>query len=218
MKRFTETDKWKDVWFRRLAPIEKLTFLYLVDNCDNAGFLELDQEMMARFIGITELDLEGALKGLVRGIEGASGWVWVKNFLRHQKNDVLNPDNPAHRQIIGLLEKQRNRFGHVAEFAFLTAKEGASKGHKSPIGKGTGKGERKSAEKESDVEWLQALSESEAYRGIDVAREHAKAAAWIRERPERRFTRPFFMKWLNKCEPTLTAPVNGHSKPGYLEV
>jgi len=81
--------------------------------------------------------LQGALKGLERGIQKAFGWYWVKNFLRHQKNDCLNPENPAHRQIIALLLEQSERF--PASKAFLP--KGASKPLRSPIGKGKGKGE-----------------------------------------------------------------------------
>ncbi len=40
--RFTETNKWKDKWFRSLDPLEKVLFIYLIDNCDNAGFIEID--------------------------------------------------------------------------------------------------------------------------------------------------------------------------------
>jgi hypothetical protein len=88
--------------------------------------------------------LQGALKGLARGIEEKDGWVWVKNFLRHQKNDLLNPDNPAHRQIIGLVKDQVERFPSVK----LLLPKGASKGLQSPIGKGKGKGSGKERGKE----------------------------------------------------------------------
>jgi hypothetical protein len=39
-KRFTSTAKWRDGWFHRLSPNTKLVFLYLVDNCDQAGVWE----------------------------------------------------------------------------------------------------------------------------------------------------------------------------------
>lgn len=131
-KRFTETDKWKDAWFRKLQPYEKLLFLYILDNCDNAGFLELDRFLASYQIGITEDEVQGAYKGLERAIEGASDgsdWVWVRNFLKHQKNEELNEKNPAHRQIISLIKAQNGR-----------GFEGASKALVSPYGIGIGNG------------------------------------------------------------------------------
>jgi hypothetical protein len=78
---------------------------------------------------------EGAIKGLGRGLEGASGWVWVRNFLRHQKNLPLRAENPAHRQIIGLIERQIERFPESKKLL----PEGALKGLQSPTGTGIGK-------------------------------------------------------------------------------
>jgi hypothetical protein len=136
MRRFTETQKWDDPWFRSLPGAHKLAFLYLLDRCNNAGFWEEDLDGMAFHTKVEASSLQGALKGLERGIQAASGWYWVKNFLRHQKNDSLNPENPAHRQIIALLLEQSDRFPSSKSFL----PKGASKGLPSPIGKGKGKG------------------------------------------------------------------------------
>ena len=75
--------------------------------------------------------------GLARGIVGASGWLWVRRFLKHQKNTELNPNNGAHRQIIGLLSEQVQRFSGCPEFKEFIA---PYKGLLSPIGTGTGTG------------------------------------------------------------------------------
>lgn len=50
-KRFTETDKWRDPWFRKLTTLAKLLFLWLVDNCDKAGVVDLDFEAASFDIG-----------------------------------------------------------------------------------------------------------------------------------------------------------------------
>jgi hypothetical protein len=110
MKRMTETAKWDDPWFRELKGVHKLIFLYVVDRCDNAGFWEVDESAMSFHTKLEQSHFEGAWKGLSRGFVIRDGWLWVKRFLLHQKNDSLNPDNAAHRQIIALLKKQSERF------------------------------------------------------------------------------------------------------------
>jgi len=148
MKRFTESNKWDDPWFRELPGSHKLVFLYILDRCNNAGFWEVDLSGLSFHTKLEERHFEGALKGLERGLQGASGWVWVKNFLRHQKNDQLNPANPAHRQIIALLKDQSQRFPESQNLL----PEGACKGLESPIGKGKGKGKGKSSSKKEYFE------------------------------------------------------------------
>lgn len=125
MTRFSQTDKWKDPWFRSLKAGHKLVFLYVVDNCNNAGFYEIDEGMMVFQTGISATQIAAAWQGLARGLVGAGGWVWVKRFLRHQKNENLNPNNNAHLQIINLVKEQVSRFQGSADFAeFLGANEG----------------------------------------------------------------------------------------------
>lgn len=140
MYRFSETNKWNDPWFRKLKAGEKLVFLYLVDNCDNAGFYEVDSEMMSFQIGIDSDKIIGAIKGLNRGIIGAKDWVWIKNFLKHQKNWPLNVENNAHKQIVNLLNSHIETFQDNDDFKKII---GAIKGLKCPIGKGKGKVEVK---------------------------------------------------------------------------
>ena len=137
-KRFTETCKWDDPWFRSLPGSHKLVFLYIVDRCNNAGFWEVDEGAMAFQTQLKTDHISGAIKGLTRGLLGADGWVWVKNFLRHQKNSELNPSNNAHRQIIELIKQQVERFSDIPEFQDFLA---PYKGLISPIGTGKGKGE-----------------------------------------------------------------------------
>ena len=140
MARFTDPNKWKDSWFRKLTPPQKLLWMYLVDQCDNAGFFEYDAEMFAFFTGMKLEHVEGAFKGLSRGLVGAKSGdgFHIKNFLRHQKNLPLNKDNNAHKQIIRLLEEKREAFESVVSELL-----GASEGLPSPTGKGKGKGSSK---------------------------------------------------------------------------
>jgi hypothetical protein len=124
-KRFSETAKWRDPWFMDLPTDSKLLFLYLIDNCNNAGFWEENPRIACFEIGIDERAYQGALKGLARGIKGASGWLWLRRFLRHTKNEALNPQNNAHKQIIEQIRDQIGRFNGMPEFQeFLAPYEG----------------------------------------------------------------------------------------------
>lgn len=132
-KRFTETDKWKDPSFLKLKPTEKLVWMYIMDNCNNAGFMEWDADVCAMFTGMKLEHVEGAYEGLKRGFKGAkdSAWIYIPTFLKTQKNLPLNPENNAHKQIIALVEDMRPLFASIAKELI-----GAKKGLISPIGKG----------------------------------------------------------------------------------
>lgn len=119
--RFTETNKWSDPWFQSLTHGSKLLFMYLCDRCNTAGFYEENMREACFHLGITDDQYKGALKGLERGIISVDGWLWVKNFLRHQKNKDLNPENLAHRGVIRLLQEQLDRFSSNPDFQSFIA-------------------------------------------------------------------------------------------------
>ena len=62
--RFTNTDKWSDSWFYGLNNLEKLLFMYLCDNCDIAGFVEINLLKWCSDFRVKESEIKGALKGL----------------------------------------------------------------------------------------------------------------------------------------------------------
>lgn len=139
--RFTNTDKWSDAWFSNLKPTEKLLFNYLCDNCDIAGFIEINVKLWASFIGTDSRTIEGALKGLARGLifSKNSECLYIKNFLKHQKNLPLNENNKAHKGIIKRFDLYSQKFDiqSIDEF-LLRGYEGATKGLQSPTGNGNG--------------------------------------------------------------------------------
>jgi hypothetical protein len=182
MIRFTETRKWDDPWFRALSPSAKLLFIFVAENCNNAGFYELDTGAIAFKTGLTEAEIGGALEGLRRGIKGASGWLWLRQFLKHQKNDPLKQENPAHRQIIALLSEQVQRFARCQEFQQSIA---TYKGLLSPIGIGIGIGTGKGkgtdvhgAEKESNHSGRPNLEEAVSY-GRELGLERPAVESWF---------------------------------------
>lgn len=104
--RFTETDKWTDPWFRKLQPASKLTFLYLCDNCDSAGFIELDYELISFMTAMPIESVTKAIKPLSSRLEIIESVAWIQKFVSCQKNLPLNEFNNAHKNIIRcILEK-----------------------------------------------------------------------------------------------------------------
>ena len=111
-KRFTNTDKWHKKWFRNLSIEGKILFLFLLDACDNAGFYEMDIELMHFFTKLSEQKINELLNDdyFQKDVIQKDGWLWIKDFIGHQKNLPLSPKNNYHKQIIGLLYEQQERF------------------------------------------------------------------------------------------------------------
>lgn len=107
--RYTKTSKWNDPWFRRLSPEGKVTFLYLCDNCDLAGFIEIDIELIAFRTRVR--DVEFSLKEIEKSYYRHDSWVWMKRFLHHQENLPLDKKNKAHIKVARLLLDKWKIFG-----------------------------------------------------------------------------------------------------------
>jgi uncharacterized phage protein (TIGR02220 family) len=102
MKRFTETTKWDNKWFRRLEPRLKLLWQYLVDKCDAAGVIEIDEEVASLQIGetVSESDLDAFGDKMKRL---PSGKYLLVKFIAFQYGK-LSRDCKAHWHIFKLLE------------------------------------------------------------------------------------------------------------------
>lgn len=135
--RYSDTLKWQDEWFVDLTAIEKLLFMYLCDNCDIAGFFELSFRKIAFDLNVKESEIKGAIKGLDRGIivSDDEKCLLVKNFIRHQKNLPINPENKSHQGILKRVENYISKFSRLD----LDYSNGYfSKGAIEPLGRGTG--------------------------------------------------------------------------------
>jgi hypothetical protein len=137
--RFTDTAKWEDKWFSGLKPVEKLLFLYLCDNCDPAGFIEINIRRWAFDLQASEHIVEGALKGVEKSFiySTCKNYIYIRNFLRHQKNYPLNENNRAHRGVISRFAIYSQRFDIQDISSFI---ERGFKGALQPQGRGTGIG------------------------------------------------------------------------------
>jgi hypothetical protein len=136
--RYTNTEKWKDAWFVSLKPYEEILFNYLCDNCDIAGFIEIIPKNWANDIGCQQNIIEGALKGLSRGLiySDTNDCIYIRTFLKHQKNLPLTPEkNPSHKGIMKKFEYYKYKFNIENIDNFI---EGALKGFNRGTGNGNG--------------------------------------------------------------------------------
>jgi len=110
-KRFTDSEKWKDPWFHKLPPTSKLFFLYLCDQCDIAGFWEIDMERAIFDTGLSTKTLASAMEDLESRYESNGTHLWIKRFIEFQGNYPFNEKVGVHKGIIRLL-KEREEFSN----------------------------------------------------------------------------------------------------------
>lgn len=93
-KRFTDIDKWKDEWFLELSKDEKLIWLYILDNCTNAGRWKLSIKHLnfCCDTGLNEAEIGKFLNG--RAIK-KEGYYFIPKFLKFQYPNTLNSDKKA---------------------------------------------------------------------------------------------------------------------------
>ena len=182
-KRFTDSEKWKDPWFRKLTPYEKLMCLYLYDRCDIAGFWEIDLESAAFEIGISHADILEAVKGLERCYETNGDYIWIKRFVRFQGNKDLNENNRAHVGIMRLLREREGFSENVSRVLngidLPSPYDGASmpllRSQGISTSKGTGKGVGTSPQKSETMSKDDLTTLTEHYATIRGARPRGNA-------------------------------------------
>jgi|688.fasta_scaffold432621_1 hypothetical protein len=115
-KRFTETEKWKDKWFRSLTCEFKLAYLYLLDNCDHAGVIDLDDELANFQIG-TNVDWQAFYKTCEDRVSVLhNGKVWLHKFIEYQYGE-LSKDCKAHNPVFSSIKKNdlESKFERVSK-------------------------------------------------------------------------------------------------------
>ena len=143
--RFTNSNKWDDVWFSQLTLEQKVMFMYLCDTCDIAGFLEVNDRITTLRTGIE--DVRGTISSLSKSIIYNDGYIWIIKFIKHQKNLPINVRNGSHKAIIKAISEQLDRFPEIFEYLPISASEtiknalvegGGGGASPPPTGKGIG--------------------------------------------------------------------------------
>lgn len=102
-KRFTETGKWRDPFFRQLSPAHKLLWQWLIDECDVAGVVEPDWGLASFQIGMeVNPEMVSAFGDRVKTLE--SGKFFIPKFIEFQFGKTLNRANKVHLGVIRRLE------------------------------------------------------------------------------------------------------------------
>jgi len=105
MKRFTETTKWSDPWFRRLSTDAKLLWQWILDNCDSAGIIDIDIDLAAFQIGSQKvIDTLPELSDKIAKIP--CGKWHVLKFIEFQYGSLSEECKP-HRPIFQSLQKHQ---------------------------------------------------------------------------------------------------------------
>ncbi len=105
-KRFTDSNKFRDNWYRKLKPKHKCLWEYMLAECSVAGTLEIDLDSISFHIGdkITNGDLT-IFKDRIFFIEETI--IFIPKFLQFQQPNGLNRANKAHNNIFKTLEKYK---------------------------------------------------------------------------------------------------------------
>jgi len=85
--RMINTKFWSDGWIINLDPLERYLYLYFLTNehTNICGIYELPLKIMARESGIDEEMLSRMIKKMSDKILYFNGWIYIKNFIKHQK-------------------------------------------------------------------------------------------------------------------------------------
>jgi len=105
-KRFTDTEKWKKKWIRKLELKYKLFWIFICDDCNHAGIWDVDMDVANIRLG-TDLKEEEILiifRNKIICIDEGNKW-FIPKFVDFQYGE-LNPGNRVHNSVINLLEKE----------------------------------------------------------------------------------------------------------------
>jgi len=103
-KRYTDTDKWKKIWFRKLKNDHKVFWMYVLDQCDHAGIWEVDFELASYFCnGIKETEIRKTFVKQYHEFDDGKRW-FIKDFIEFQYRG-LDESNRVHNSVITILKR-----------------------------------------------------------------------------------------------------------------
>lgn len=129
MKRYTETTKWQDPWFRKLSGPAKLLWFFLIDSADPSGVLEIDYELATEDCKIKITPDHMKELGSRVQLFGANGEkVLIPKFIPFQYGSLSDACFP-HKRVFeairkhGLVEELDHTYRHPGGFTAPPKKE-----------------------------------------------------------------------------------------------
>lgn len=103
-KRFTDTEKWEDPWFRNLLSDYQRFWIYILDRCDNAGVWKVDFEAAEFYLkqDCKQEELLQVFKDRVVPFDNDSRW-FIPKFISFQYGE-LTPTCHPHQPVLKLLK------------------------------------------------------------------------------------------------------------------
>lgn len=218
-QRNTDTEIWKDPWFRRLPALEKVFWRYLCDNVDDAGVWKEDLDLAAFQIG-EAIDKDRALQhfnaGKERVKEFKTGYWLIIDFVAFHYGgiDLSNPTNNFHRHITSLV----NRHGIQGLVSPSLGAKDKGKGIEERKDIGDSKGEvlalfdefwktyparhGKKIEKEATLKEFKKIPAPDHTLVVVAARNYANSGQLPKD-PKRFFKDGYWREWLKPAEPGL---------------
>ena len=105
--------KWEKEWYQMLSSDARSVFDWLYCKCDWGGFYDINIREMVFKINLPILKLEKALNECSKDLICHDGWIWITDFLIHQKlypNILKSKKNNFYISIIELINDQFDRF------------------------------------------------------------------------------------------------------------
>lgn len=103
-RRFTDTEKFNDSWYRKLTLLQRSIWEFLLAECNHAGILEkFDIDIISFKIGVS-ITLDDVKSLGNRIIFVTDEILFIPNFIKFQYN-ILNPQNKVHASVLRILEK-----------------------------------------------------------------------------------------------------------------
>lgn len=116
-KRLVDIDKWKNPSFRKLPIKIKLFYMYAWENCDHAGILYFDEELISFYLG-EKVNIEEIRQHLSRQVVVIdSNKIVIKDFIYVCQGDISKSKSNVAKAIITQMKKHHlyDRF-MVGEF------------------------------------------------------------------------------------------------------